>query len=292
MEVVRLALQAPVTIGPRASAVLTDLLISSGVAVARTGSIVLDWPNSLLPFEEAAWSTNSYPLDSDPLAFAWHRVCTRSSGDPWQHPVDAVRLRIAEWVRTERMQITGPWPDGATCAIALVHEARPFDRPRGGLIGRLRRTASVDPVEPYMQVIAVEKRHQAASELRSVDLLDPQDRPHLRMLGFSLDAANAVQIASSPGFLRGTAFPSRGYDLAQSCAADWVELPLLGESFDAGLPALLEAGGGAVLSIPMERFVGQAAADALSAYDEALTRLRALGAWLTTPKQIAQRLYG
>jgi HSP20 family molecular chaperone IbpA len=104
-EVVRLAIGGPVAIGARASATLTDLLASSGISVAHTGSVVLDWPSQTLPFEAAAWDARG-SAEADPIAFAHHHLTARSTTGVWANPVDAIRMRVSDWVAAERLRIT------------------------------------------------------------------------------------------------------------------------------------------------------------------------------------------
>lgn len=288
-EAVQLAIGGAPAIGARASATLTDLLASSGVQVVRTGSVVLEWPNAALPFDPAAWAAD-LPAEADPLAFAFRHLTGRGSQDPWATPVDPIRAQVADWIRAERLRSTPPWPEGATCAIALVHEARPFAQPRGGLRSRLARAPKELPLAPYERLAAVERAHRVQSALRSIDLLEPTEQAQVRALGFALDTPAGVQIAPRPGFRRGTAFPTRGYDAAAERAAEWIELPLLGDTADPGLSTLLDVGGAAALGIRVERFAGEHAESEAVLYDELLSRLRSLGAWLTTPEQLLRRL--
>ena len=289
-EAVQLAIGGAPAIGARASATLTDLLASSGVQVVRTGSVVLEWPNAALPFDAAAWAAD-LPAEADPLAFAFRHLTGRGSQDPWAAPVDPIRAQVADWVRAERLRSTPPWPEGATCAIALVHEARPMAQPRGGLRSRLARAPKELPLAPYERLAAIERAHRVQSALRSIDLLEPTEQAQVRALGFALDTPAGVQIAPHPGFRRGTAFPTRGYDAAAERAAEWIELPLLGDTADPGLSTLLDVGGAAALGIRVVRFAGEHAEAESVLYDELLSRLRSLGAWLTTPQDLLRRLY-
>lgn len=289
-EAVQLAIGGAPSIGARASAALTDLLASSGVQVVRTGSVVLEWPNAALPADPAAWESE-LPVAADPLAFAFRHLTGSGSQDPWATPVDPIRAQVADWIRAERLRVTPPWPEGATCAIALVHEARPFAPERSGLRGRLTRGPKEPSLAPYERLAAIERAHQATSALRSIDLLEPAEQAQVRALGFALDTPTGIQLAARPGFRRGTAFPSRGYDAAAERAAEWIELPLLGDTPDPGLATLLDVGGAAALSIRVERFAGEHADAEAVIYDELLSRLRGLGAWLTTPLALVQRLY-
>lgn len=289
-EAVQLAIGGAPAIGARASATLTDLLASSGVQVVRTGSVVLEWPNAALPFDPAAWAAD-LPAEADPLAFAFRHLTGRGSQDPWATPVDPIRAQVADWIRAERLRSTPPWPEGATCAIALVHEARPMAQPRGGLRSRLARAPKELPLAPYERLAAVERAHRVQSALRSIDLLEPTEQAQVRALGFALDTPAGVQIAPRPGFRRGTAFPTRGYDAAAERAAEWIELPLLGDTADPGLSTLLDVGGAAALGIRVERFAGEHAEAEAVLYDELLSRLHGLGAWLTTPQELLRRLY-
>jgi hypothetical protein len=289
-EAVQLAIGGAPVIGARASATLTDLLASSGLQVVRTGSVVLEWPNAALPGDPAAWEA-ALPADTDPLAFAFRHLTSTASQDPWATPVDAVRAQVADWIRAERLRISPPWPEGATCAIALAHEARPFEQERGGLRGRLSRGPKEPSLAPYERLATIERAHQVQSALRSIDLLEPAEQAQVRALGFALDTPAGIQLAARPGFRRGTAFPTRGYDAAAERATEWIEVPLLGDTPDPGLSTLLDAGGAAALSIRVERFAGEHAEAEAVIYDEVLSRLRGLGAWLTTPLELVQRLY-
>jgi hypothetical protein len=289
-EAVQLAMGGAPAIGARASATLTDLLASSGVQVVRTGSVVLEWPNAALPFDAAAWAAD-LPAEADPLAFAFRHLTGRGSQDPWATPVDPIRAQVADWIRAERLRSTPPWPEGATCAIALVHEVRPFAQERSGLRGRLARGSKEPSLAPYERLAAIERAHRVQSALRSIDLLKPVEQAQVRALGFALDTPAGVQIAPRPGFRRGTAFPTRGYDAAVERAAEWIELPLLGDTADPGLTTLIASGGGAVLSIPVERFAGEYGEAEATLYDDLLSRLRGLGAWVSTPLDLTQRLY-
>lgn len=289
-EVVRLAIGGPAALGARASATLTDLLATSGISVAHTGSVVLDWPSATLPFSAAAWEALDTP-EADPIAFAYHHLTARSTTGVWANPVDAVRTRVGDWVAAERLRVTHPWPAGATCAIALVHEASAIAAPRSGVLGRLRRSQPPNPLAAYTELAAIEKRYRATAALRSIDLLEPVQQARVRMLGFSLGAGVGIQIAGRPGFRRGTAFPSRGYDTASDRPTDTIEFPLFDDAVSAGLAALLAVGGAAALSVPIERFSGEHGAAELLLYDELLSRLDSVGAWLTTPEAIAERLY-
>jgi len=289
-EAVQLAIGGAPSIGARASATLTDLLASSGVQVVRTGSVVLEWPNAALPADPAAWESD-LPAEADPLAFAFRHLTGTGSQDPWATPVDPLRTQVADWIRAERLRITPPWPEGATCAIAIVHEARPFEHARGGLRGRLARSPKEPPLAPYERLASIERAHHVQSALRSIDLLEPSEQAQVRALGFALDTPTGIQVAARAGFRRGTAFPSRGYDLAAERAAEWIELPLLGDAPDPGLSTLLDVGGAAALSIRVERFAGEHAEAEAIIYDELLSRLRGLGAWLTTPEELVRRLY-
>ncbi len=288
-EAVQLAIGGAPAIGARASATLTELLASSGVQVVRTGSIVLEWPNTALPFDPAAWSAD-LPAAADPLAFAFRHLTGSRSQDPWATPVDPIRGQVADWLRAERLRLMPPWPSGVSCAVALVHEAQRFARPRGGLRTRLARTSRELPLAPYERLAAVERAHRVQSALSSIDLLEPAEQAQARALGFVLDTPAGVQIAPRPGFHRGTAFPARGYDMATERAAEWIELPLLGDTADPGLTRLIASGGGAVLGIPVERFAGEHGEAEALLYDDLLSRLRSLGAWLTTPEQLLRRL--
>lgn len=290
MEAVQLAIDAPAPIGARAAATITDLLRSSGIATGRTGSVVLTWPCTALPFDPQAW-TSALPLDADPIAFAHRHRTSRGGGGGWDRPVDQVRLRVRDWAREERLLIAGPWPGDCTFAVALVHDARPLGRPGRGLRARLRR-APTDPLAVYRAVADVERATGAQSALRSIDLLDAADQAQVHALGFALDGTAGIRIASRPGFRRGTGFPTRGYDADAERPADWIEIPLLDEAAELGLPPLLDAGGAAALSLPIERFAGEPGAAALADYAATLERLRALGAWLATPGAIAGALYG
>ncbi|MGI9117731.1 MAG: hypothetical protein ACR2JV_08890 [Gaiellales bacterium] len=289
-EAVQLAIGGASAIGARASATLTDLLASSGVQVVRTGSVVLEWPNAALPSDPTAWDSPA-PAERDPVAFAFRQLHGAAAEDPWATPVDAIRAQVADWVRGERLRVAAPWPEGATCAIALVHEARPFPTVHGGLRGRLARGAKEPPLQPYERIAAVERAHRVHSALRSVDLLEPEQQAQVRVLGFALDTPPGIRIAARPGFRRGTAFPTRGYDAAAERADDWIELPLLGDEPDPGLRTLLDVGGGAALSIRVERFAGEHAEEEAVLYDALLGRLLGLGAWLTTPEELLRRLY-
>ena len=289
-EVVRLAIGGPAAIGLRAAATLTELLATSGVSVTHTGSVVLDWPSQTLPFDATAWQALA-SLEADPIAFAHHHLTARSTTGVWANPVDAVRARVGEWVATERLRVTPPWPAGATCAIALVHEACVITAPRGGVLGRLRRSAPPNPMAAYSELAAIEKRYRATGALRSIDLLEPEQQARVRMLGFSLGAGVGIQIAGRPGFRRGTAFPSRGYDATGDRPTDTIEFPLLDDTVSNGLAALLDVGGAAALSVPIDRFIGEHGPAELLLYDELLSRLDAAGAWLTTPEAIVERLY-
>ena len=289
-EAVQLAIGGAPSIGARASATLTDLLASSGVQVVRTGSVVLEWPNAALPADPAAWDSE-LPAESDPLAFAFRQLTGTGSADPWATPVDSLRAQVADWIRCERLRVTPPWPEGATCAIALVHEARPFEPERGGLRGRLSRGPKEPSLAPYERLAAIERAHQVQSALRSIDLLEPSEQAQVRALGFALDTPAGIQLAARPGFRRGTAFPSRGYDLAAERAAEWIELPLLGDTPDPGLSTLLDVGGAAALSIDVERFAGEHGEAETIIYDELLSRLHGLCVWLTTPLELVRRLY-
>ena len=289
-EAVQLAIGGAPSIGARASATLTDLLASSGVQVVRTGSVVLEWPNAALPADPAAWDSE-LPAESDLLAFAFRQLTGTGSADPWATPVDPLRTQVADWIRSERLRVTPPWPEGATCAIALVHEARPFEPERGGLRGRLSRGPKEPSLAPYERLAAIERAHHVQSALRSIDLLEPSEQAQVRALGFALDTPAGIQLAARPGFRRGTAFPSRGYDLAAERASEWIELPLLGDTPDPGLSTLLDVGGAAALSIDVERFAGEHAEAETIIYDELLSRLRGLGVWLTTPHELVRRLY-
>ena len=289
-EAVQLAIGGAPSIGARASATLTDLLASSGVQVVRTGSVVLEWPNAALPVNPAAWESD-LPAEADPLAFAFRHLTGTGSQDPWATPVDPLRTQVADWIRAERLRITPPWPEGATCAIAIVHEARPFEHARGGLRGRLARSPKEPPLAPYERLAAIERAHHVQSALRSIDLLEPSEQAQVRALGSALDTPTGIQVAARAGFRRGTAFPSRGYDLAAERAAEWIELPLLGDTPDPGLSTLLDVGGAAALSIRVERFAGEHAEAEAIIYDELLSRLRGLGVWLTTPEELVRRLY-
>ena len=102
-EVVRLAIGGPAAIGARASATLTDLLASSGISVAHTCSVVLDWPSQTLPFEAAAWDARG-SAEADPIAFAHHHLTARSTTGAWANPVDAIRTRVGDWVAAERLR--------------------------------------------------------------------------------------------------------------------------------------------------------------------------------------------
>ncbi len=290
-DAARLAIEAPAPVAARAAAVLGDLLASAGIAVRRTGSAVLAWPNPELPFSPAAWESE-HPLDDDPLALAFRRL----HGDParggWETPVDAVRRRVAEWARTERLRVAPCWPGGATCAVALVHEALTPERRRGGLRGALGRRRTGDRFGAYRRVAEAERTAGATGALRSADLLTPDEQAQAHALGFDLATGANVLIASRPGFGRGTAFPTRGYDHAAERVDAWAELPLLGAEPGPGLTALLEQGGGAALSVPIARFDGEDGEAAADAYADDLERLRALGAWLTTPERLAAHLYG
>jgi hypothetical protein len=288
-DAAQLAIEAPAPVGARAAAVLADLLASAGIAVGRTGSAILVWPNDALPYNPAAWA-GERPLDLDPLAFAFrHLHGPPASG--WAAPVDAVRGRVAEWARAERLRVEPTWPGGATCAIAIVHEARALERPRTGLRGALGRRRA-DTLEAERRAAEAARAAGVRAAVRSTDLLAPDEQAQVRSLGFSLATGTNVRIASRPGFGRGTAFPTRGYDRAGERVDAWAELPLLGETPDPGLAALLEQGGGAVLSVPMARFAGEDGAVRVTAFADDLERLRALGAWLTTPEDLARHLYG
>lgn len=285
----QLAITAPTPVAARAAATLADLLASAGIAVGRTGSAVLAWPNEALPHRPDAWHEER-PLDDDPLAFAFRHL----HGPPaagWAAPVDAVRRRVAEWADAERLRVAPAWPGGATCAVALVHEARRLERPRGGLRGALGRRRG-DPLEAERRVAAAERGAGARAAVRSADLLAPEEQAQVRGLGFSLATGANVRIASRPGLGRGTAFPTRGYDRATERVDAWVELPLLGQQPDPGLAVLLESGGGAVLAVPFAHFAGEQGEARAAAYADDLERLRSLGAWLTTPEDLATHLYG
>ena len=262
-ESVRLAIAGPADTGARVHAVLADLMASSGVLVARTGSVVLDWPNARLPYDPHAW-TSERSAEADPVAYASRLL--QDDADGWATPVDVVRTRVGDWLRDERLRITPPWPDGATCAIALVHDAVPTPV---GLRGRLARRRGTG-LEPYELVAELERANGAASALLGVEALAPEEQAQVAALGFALATPAALRIADRPGFRRGTAFPTR--------TGDAVELPLVdGE----GIRALLEAGGGAALRVPLDD----------PGYGDKLERLRAVGAWLTTPLALARALY-
>ena len=287
-EAVRLAIGGAPEIGARASAVLADLMASSGVQVVRTGSVVLEWPNARLPFDTHAWEGDRSP-EADPIAFAFRRL--HGAGDAsWEAPVDAVRARVAEWLREERLRVAVPWPGAATCAIALVHDAAPIETPRGGLRGALARRRETG-LEPYERIAAAERAHGATSALLGVDALAPADQAQVRALGFALDTPDSLRIAAAPGFLRGTAFPVRGFDPAAGRDDGTVELPQLDDPPAADLRTLLDVGGGAALRLPVAAFAGEEAEARAAAYGELLERLRGVGAWLTTPLELARALY-
>jgi hypothetical protein len=260
---VRLAIAGPADTGARVHAVLADLMASSGVLVARTGSVVLDWPNARLPYDPHAW-TSERSAEADPVAYASRLLL--GDADGWEAPVDAVRARVGAWLRDERLRLSSPWPDGATCAIALVHDVLPTPV---GLRGRLARRRGTG-LEPYERVAELERACGATSALLGADVLAPDEQTQVAALGFALDTPAALCLADRPGFRRGTAFPTR--------AGDAVELPLVD---GAGIRALLDAGGGAVLRVPLDD----------PGYADKLERLRAVGAWLTTPLALARALY-
>jgi hypothetical protein len=278
-EAVRLAIGGPPEIGARASAALTDLMASSGVLVSRTGSVVLEWPNARLPLDPHAW-TSERSAEADPLAFATRHL-EAVSAEAWVAPVDQVRTRVADWLRDERLRLTPPWPGGATCAVALVHAARPFPAARRGLRGALARGPREAGIDAYARLAEIERAHGATSALTGVDALAPDEQAQVRALGFALDTPGALRIAPAPGYRRGTAFPTR--------VGDGVEVPLLDGSAAQGLPGLLAAGGGAALAVPVERFAGEG--DDAERYTALLTRLAGAGAWLTTPAELARALY-
>lgn len=287
-EAVRLAIGGAPDIGARASAVLTDLMASSGVHVVRTGSVVLEWPNARLPFDPHAWTSERSP-EADPVAFAFRRLHGADDA-AWEATVDAVRERVADWLREERLRVAAPWPGGATCAIALVHPARPFPPPRGGLRGAFARGRE-QPLAPYERITAIERAHGATSALEAIDVLAPEQQAQVRALGFALDTPDSLRVATQPGFRRGTAFPVRGFDVDAGRDDGTVELPVLDDPPAAALRTLLDAGGGAALRTPVARFAGDDAEAQAAAYDELLERLRGLGAWLTTPVELARALY-
>ena len=290
-EVVRLAIGAPGSIGTKAKATLTELLASSGVRVNRTGSVILDWPCPALPYAADAWLTpGSLPLEADPIAFAHHALCGRSHEEPWRNPVDEVRQRVAAWVRSERLLVTPPWPQGAACAVAVLHDAAPPPPEPAGLRARIRRPQPPDVIAPYAHVAEIEQRHGVVSTVRSFDLLTAIEQEHVRALGFVLGLGDGILIASREGFGRGTAFPARGWDSATERPVELVELPVLGRGPTAGLTELLAAGGAAVLSVPIQRFDG-ARPDVLADYNATLSGLRDRGVWLATPEAIVQRLF-
>lgn len=289
-DAAQLAVDAPVPVAARAAAVLADLLASSGIAIRRTGSAVLAWPNAELPLSLDAWEAER-PLGDDPLAFAFRGLHGGLVRDSWATPVDDVRQRVAEWARSERLRIAPAWPGDATCAVALVHEALAPRRPRAGLRGALGRRRADDPLLAYRRVAEAERAVGAAGAVRSADLLTPEEQAHVHALGLDLAAGANVRIASRPGFGRGTAFPTRGYDRAAERVDSWAELPLLGTEPGPGLAVLLERGGAAALALPIAAFDGDGGADAAAAYAADLERLRALGAWLTTPEALAAHLY-
>ena len=260
---VRLAIAGPAETGARVHAVLADLMASSGVLVARTGSVVLEWPNARLPYDPHAW-TSERSADADPIAYAGRLLA--GDADGWATPVDAVRARVGDWLRDERLRVAPSWPDGATCAIALVHDAVPTPV---GLRGRLARRRGTG-LEPYELVAELERANGAASALLGVEALAPEEQAQVAALGFALDTPAALRIADRPGFRRGTAFPTR--------TGDAVELPLVDGD---GIRALLDAGGGAALRVPLDD----------PGYADKLERLRAVGAWLTTPLALARALY-
>ncbi len=288
MEAVQLAIDAPAPVGARAAATIGDLLRSSGIAVGRTGSVVLTWPCPALPLDPAAW-TSALPLDADPIAFAHRHRTSRGGGGGWERPVDEVRLRVRAWAQAESLMVGSPWPGRCAFAVALVHDARPLPEPDRGLRARLRRSPG-DPLAAYRAVADVERAAGAQSALRSIDLLDPAAQARVHALGFTLDDVAGIRIGTRTGFRRGTAFPTRGYDDAGERPADWIEIPLLDEAAELGLPSLLDAGGAGALSLPIERFAGDPTA--LTEYAALLERLRALGGWLATPGAVAGALYG
>ncbi len=289
-DVVQLAIGGSAVIGARTATTLGDLLASSSVQVVRAGSVVLEWPNATLPFALEAWESTQ-PMATDPIAFAFRHLATPSAHDPWAVPVDQVRQRVHEWVRDEKLRVNPPWPDGATCAIALVHDACALEKPASGLRGMVCRGPKEGPITPYERLAAIERSHRVTSALRSIDLLEPAEQAAVRALGFSLDTPAGIQIAGRPGFLRGTAFPTRGYDQESERAAEWIELPLLGSTPDPGVSTLVAAGGAATLSIPVLRFAGEDGPAAAADYAATLERLRALGVWFTTPEQLVRQLY-
>ena len=61
----------------------------------------------------------------------------------------------------------------------------------------------------------------------------------------------------------------------------WHGLRALAQSRSPGIRALLDAGGGGALRVPLDD----------PAYGDKLERLRAVGAWLTTPLGLARALY-
>jgi len=74
VNAIRLAIDAPQPVAPRASYTLTQLCASLGVAVDRHASRVLQWPDDVLPCVPAEWDTTPAPpggVDALALAF-WH----------------------------------------------------------------------------------------------------------------------------------------------------------------------------------------------------------------------------
>ncbi len=287
-EAVRLAIAAPPPIRARAAATLDDLLTPSGVVVGRTGSVVLDWPCAELPLDEAAWDADR-PLDDDPVAFAHRRLAERGPAGAWEAPVDDARERVAAWARGQRLLVRSPWPEGATCAIAVVHEAMPLPRPATGLRARLRRREAAEPTGAYARVAAVERRHGLASALIGLDVLANDERAALRVLGFALGVGPDARLAGQPGFRRGTAFPARRYDPDAERLDDAWEVPLLGDAPAGAVASLAARGGGAALAVPVAELADP---PGLAAYDALLGRLRAAGAWLTRPDELVARLAG
>lgn len=274
-DTVRLAIDAPAPVAERAAFTITQLLASACVAVGRTGSVILPWPNPSLPFDPAAWAEPPTAADADPVAYAFHRL---GGAHPCTTPeVDAIRERIHAWARAERLRTESPWPDAARCAVALLHVDR---RPPPGLRDRLRRR---DPLALWTAIAATDRAWGAQTRLLSPPAAV---RAELVTLGLA-DDASAVAIEPAGTFVAGTAFPYRAYDIATDRpAAATLPVAARGDA-DIAIRAIADAartGGG--VGIVLEH---RSAEDA-NRYDAVLRSARLNGAWCAPPAAIAARL--
>jgi hypothetical protein len=274
---VRLAIEAPAQIATRAAFTISQLLASACIAVGRTGSVILPWPCSKLPLDPAAWSKPQTHAETDPIAFAFHRLTANRSQPACE--VDRVRDLVREWALAERLRVGSPWPEPFRFAVAIIHHDQ---RPAAGIRERLRRR---NRLTHWEHVARIDQRWKATSHLGTV----PQEhRTELAALGLVDTASAAVAIEPTEPFSAGTAYPYRLFDLTVDRPAATIALPVaIRGDADAAIHAITTTGRiGGGFAIVLEHREPEDA----DRYEAVLRSAQLSGAWCTSPATITGRL--